>query len=98
MKIRGKISYQGYRFNNEMEYRKYLGIMELIKVGRLKDLEVHPTFDLVVNDRFICKYTATFQFYDPVKEHTRIVHVGLPSNEIKVKLFEAINGIEVENW
>jgi hypothetical protein len=98
MKIKGKISYQGYRFNNEMEYRKYLGIMELIKVGRLKDLEVHPTFELVVNGYEIGSYTPSFTFYDPVKDQKRVVHVGLPSNEIKAKLFHALYGVAVENW
>jgi hypothetical protein len=97
MKIKGKISYQGYRFNSEMEYRKYLGIMELIKVGRLKDLDVHPTYDLIVNEQLITTYTPSFRFYDPIKEQWRIVHIGL-GNDIKIKLFEALYNIKVENW
>lgn len=98
----GKITYHGYKFWSESEYRKYLGLMQLQKSGRIRDIEVHPEYPLIVNDVQVTEYIPSFKFFDPEKNHERIIHVmnsaHNPALELKIKLFEALTNFHVERW
>lgn len=101
--MKGKISIDGYKFKNEIEYRRYRGILELVKEGRLKKLTVYPEYPLIVNDIKVDVFIPTFSFYDPVKEKARIIQVissavSNPLLELRIKLFEALFPIQVERW
>lgn len=100
--MKGKISIDGHQFKNENEYRRYRGVLELVKEGRLKELEVNPEYLLVVNDVVIESYTPTFRFYDPVRKEHRTIQVnGTHHNgllELRIKLYQVLYETEVERW
>ncbi len=100
--MKGKISIDGYHFNNEHEYKRYLGILELVKSGRLKDFDVKPACMLSVNDIVVDVYSPTFRFYDNEKKELRHVQVqsGAANSflELKIRLFEALYEVHVERW
>ena len=100
--MKGKISIDGHQFKNENEYRRYRGVLELVKEGRLKELEVNPEYLLVVNDVVIESYTPTFRFYNPVKKEHRTIQVnGTHHNgllELRIKLYQVLYETEVERW
>lgn len=101
--MKGKISIDGYKFKNEMEYRRYRGILELVKEGRLKDFSVYPDYPLVVNEVQVDIFTPTFYFYDPIKDKKRVIQVMSSATvnsllELRIKLFEALFLIHVERW
>ena len=100
--MKGRITYEGYHFKNPNELRRYKGVMELVKAGRLKDMDVYPQYELVINDISVSEYHPTFRFYDPDKHNYRFIQVMSgtynPALELKIKLFEAIYGETVEKW
>lgn len=101
--MKGKISIDGYKFKNEIEYRRYRGILEFVKEGRLKNLTVYPEYHLIVNDIKVDTFIPTFSFYDPVKGKARVIQVissavSNPLLELRIKLFEALFPIQVERW
>ncbi len=100
--MRGKISIDGHQFKNENEYRRYRGVLELVKEGRLTQLEVNPEYLLVVNDVWIESYSPTFRFYDPIKKEYRTIQVNgthhNPNLELKIKLYQVLFETEVERW
>ncbi len=100
--MRGKIIVDGYHFKNENEYRRYKGIQELVKDGRLQDLDVNPKYPLMVNQVEVDSYSPTFRFYDPVKHAERFIQVSNAAQsaiqELRIRLFEAIYSVKVERW
>lgn len=100
--MKGRISIDGYKFSNEHEYKRYLGLMELIKSGRLEKLYVKEKYPLVVNEIEVDSYSPTFKFYDPAKNEERFVQVmsGITNQllELRIKLFEALYVCHVERW
>jgi hypothetical protein len=99
--MKTKITYHGHNFASEAEYRKYLGLMKLMKEGPVRTLEVHPIYPLIVNEVVICEYSPSFKFLDP-EDKERIVHVMTSAHnstlELKIKLFEALTNYHVERW
>lgn len=57
-----KTFYKGIKFDSKKEYYRYLELEKLHKFGVIKNLEVHPKFDLIVNGMKIGKYTADFRY------------------------------------
>lgn len=100
--MKGKISIHGYTFKNENEYRRYMGILGLVKEGRLSELDVNPKYDLIVNEQLIDSYCPTFIFKDVAKNQYRYIQVNGVSNnpalEMKIRLFSVLYEVEVERW
>ena len=101
--MKGRISLDGHQFANEHEYKRYLGIRELTRTGRLSRFEVKPSFPLIVNEVLVDTYTPTFKFLDPAKNEERIIQVMVsgiknPLLELRIKLFEALYGFHIERW
>lgn len=100
--MKGQIRIDGYKFSNEHEYKRYLGLMELIKSGRLQKLYVKEKYPLVINEIEVDSYAPTFKFYDPAKNEERFIQVmsGVVNQilELRIRLFEAIYGFHVERW
>lgn len=90
----GKLWIEGHTFNNEREYRRYCGLRELAKEGRIDKLEVYPEFPLEVKGKLIAQYTPTFFFLDCSKNAYRVIQIKGKANnpflELKVRLFEAL--------
>ncbi len=62
--MKGQIYYDGYRFKSEGELKRYLGLLEFVKSGRLTNFEVYPIIPLIVNNLHVVDYSPTFQFKD----------------------------------
>ncbi len=100
--MKGQIYYDGYRFKSEGELKRYLGLLEFVKSGRLTNFEVYPIIPLIVNNLHVVDYSPTFQFKDNETHRLRFVQVLSRSPttilELKMKLFEAIYAETVERW
>mgnify|MGYP000853191350 CR=1 FL=1 len=100
--MKGRICIDGYKFTNEHEYKRYLGVMELVKAGRIKNLDVKPQFPLTVNETLVDHYIPSFHFFDPVKNQERFIQVmggtHNPTLELRIRLFEALYNHTVERW
>ncbi len=56
----------GQRFDSKAELRRFHELLLLGNVGEISDLELHPTFPLVVNGVRIGHYTADFRYWDVI--------------------------------
>jgi hypothetical protein len=92
-----KVEADGYKFDSEMEYLYYCELKTRMEKGEIKDLIIHPVFQLqpafTKNGKQwkAMNYEADFQFYDNVTRSLRIVDVKgmmLPEFEMHRKLFE----------
>ncbi len=54
--------YKGLKFDSKKELNRYLELEKLYKLGIIKDLELHPKYDLMVNGVKIGRYTADFKY------------------------------------
>jgi hypothetical protein len=96
-----RVCVDGHAFKNELEYRKYKGVIGLVQKQRLSDLRVHPKYPLRVNGELVGHFDATFEFYDEKERRTRVILVGAahsPAVRMKLKLFETLNEVTVELW
>ncbi len=96
-----RISVDGHSFKNEIDYRKYLGVKQLVSDGRLTGLEIYPKFPLVVRGAKVDVFEATFKFYDNRKKDWRVVLVGANISkplQTKVHFFETLYEMIVERW
>ena len=59
-----KTEMDGYVFDSGAEARRYEELKLLMRAETISRLEIHPEFEIVVNQRRICNYFADFQYYD----------------------------------
>ena len=93
-----RVTVDGIPFDSEMEARRY-GELKMLRLGKLiRNLTIHPTFELRVNGVLLCKYEADFEYDD--ENNARIVE-DVKGNRtalyiLKKKLMKACHGIEVK--
>jgi hypothetical protein len=92
-----KVEADGYKFDSEMEYQYYLELKKRLEDKTIRDLEIHPLFELQPTFTKTGKtwkaihYEADFKFFDMLTSSLRIVDVKgmvLPEFEIHRKMFE----------
>ena len=96
-----KTTIHGITFDSKWESERYLYLKSLEKAGRIKDLELQPRYNILVNNQKICAYVADFKYNkenaDGVWEH--IVEdakgVETPEFKLKKKLMKAVFDIEI---
>ena len=96
-----KITIHGITFDSKWESERYLYLKSLEKAGRIKDLELQPRYNILVNDQKICAYVADFKYNkenaEGIWEH--IVEdakgVETPEFKLKKKLMKAVFDIEI---
>ncbi len=96
-----KTTVDGITFDSKWESERYLYLKSLEKAGRIKDLELQPRYNILVNDQKICAYVADFKYNkenaDGIWEH--IVEdakgVETPEFKLKKKLMKAVFDIEI---
>ena len=89
----------GYTFDSIREAERYNYLSLLLKANEIRDLQIHPCFDLVVKGEVVGKYEADFSYIqrglliveDVKSEFTRT----LPLYRLKKKLMRAIYAIEI---
>ena len=96
-----RIDVDGYSFRNERELQRYWGLLELVKDGRVSELDIHPKYPLTVNQKLIGQYQPTFRFLDQAQHGECFVQVvagNNPFRDFKKALFEAVYETTVEDW
>lgn len=96
-KYRAKpVTFDGYRFASQMEWRRYLQLKILSQNGNIKELKLQPRFDLTINGHKICTYVADFSYQENGTEIVEDVKgVETPVFKLKRKLMRALLGIEL---
>lgn len=89
----------GRRFDSQAEARRYQQLLILGLAGDLQNLELQPTYPLVVNGVKVGTYRADFA-YDCVDTGARVVEdvKGLPTPvyRLKKRLVRALHGIDIQ--
>ena len=95
-----KVKDDGMTFDSKREHARYLHNKQRLKDGEISDLEIHPVYQILVNDQKICRYTADSQYKN--KEGTLIVEdVKSPITartaryRLVKKLMRAVHGITI---
>lgn len=57
-----KVRADGLVFDSEKEWLRYTELVLALKSGLIKQLEVHPKFELSVNGEKVCDYIADFSY------------------------------------
>ncbi len=92
-------SIDGYLFDSQAEAARYRELKLLERAGQIRQLRVHPRYEIVVNGQKICVVEADFEFYDQLEERMRVIDVkglDLPISRLKRKLVKVVFAIEIE--
>lgn len=92
----------GHYFGSRAEAERYLQLLELVTAEVIENLELQPSFDLVVRNVRICRYRADFR-YDvagpPGRPLRTVIEdvkgIVTPEFRLKHKLFDALQPIKV---
>ncbi len=81
----------GISFASAKEGRRYAELKLLERAGQIRNLELQPRFDLIVNGKKVCRYIADFAFFEG-NERIVLDVKGYETREFKLKrkLFEAL--------
>lgn len=85
------------RFASKAEAARYRELKVLARAGKIRDLELQPRYQLVVNGVSIGRYTGDFRYRD----HTGAVVVedckGFRTRDyvLRKKLMKALHGVEI---
>jgi len=91
-----KTTLDGITFDSLMEARRYGELKLLLRNGEIDQLEVHPVYPLVVNDKRIGKYIADFKYMENGREVVEDVKGVLTAvYRLKKKLMQAIYGTNI---
>ena len=88
----------GIRFPSKRESLRYLTLKILLKGGKIADLELQPTYPIMINGNHICLVKLDFRYRDLDTGMTIIEDSkgqDTPVSKIKRKLVQAQYGIEV---
>lgn len=91
----------GVSFDSKAEAARYLELKLLQTAGVIAALEIHPSWQLVVNGVLIGRYTADFSYYDrqagrDVVEDVKSAPTRTRDYVLRRKLMQACHGIEVQ--
>lgn len=96
-----KVVINGNTCDSKLEAKHYNDLLLCQKQGEIKDLQFHPRFDAIVNNKKLGTIELDFKFYDNVQEQWRYVDskgVYTTFSKWKHKHLEAQEGIKVEIW
>lgn len=89
-----KIAYAGIQFASQAEFRRYRELEILQTAGEIQNLRRAQTFQFVIADKKICKYTPDFQYDSDGQSVVEEVKSGTSGKEqayvIRKKLFLAL--------
>jgi len=100
-----KVVVGGIKFDSQKEGRRYVELLEMQKVGYIRDLKLQFRFPLKVNGELVCTYVADFRYEEErpeVGQWTLIVEDVKseftrknPVYRIKKKLLKALLSIDI---
>ena len=93
-----KCTIDGYTFDSLMEGRRYNELNLLQRAGKIHCLNVHPGWDIIINNKHICTVLLDFEYYD--KASKKMVYEDVKGcktalSSLKKKLVEACFSITV---
>lgn len=94
-----KCERDGYIFDSLKEGREYDNLKTRLLAGEIRDLKIHPAYQIFINDQIVCKVEMDFEYYDNQINSIRYIDVkGLdtPISKLKRKMLEAQLSIRVE--
>ena len=94
-----KTLYQGIQFDSRREENRYRELELLEKAGEIRNLELQPRYDFIVNGKKLKHYYKADFRYEEVATQTVIVEdvKGFRTKDYKLKkeLVEVLYGIEI---
>jgi hypothetical protein len=94
-----KTESHGIVFHSKAEAERYEDLMTMQRAGVIRDLELQPKFRVVINDVWICNYSADFAYFDAEREERVVEDVkGGQSTAVfrlKKRLVEAMFSVEI---
>jgi hypothetical protein len=99
-----KARIDGHVFDSQAEARRYGELTLLARAGEIVGLEIHPRFNLVVNDVHVGHYKPDFSYQqarlgdalsDLVVEDVKSAPTLTEASALRMRLFSAIYGIPV---
>lgn len=95
-----KIEMDGFVFDSKGEAGRYVELLAKLTRGEISNLEVHPTFELVIGVFRIGRYTADFRYRvvatgDVVVEDYKSRATMTRDYALRKKLMKALHGINV---
>jgi len=96
-----RVEIDGYWFDSQAEGWRYLDLKLMEKGEMIRELAVHPRYNLDVNGYRIAFYKPDFRYYDVklgqvIVEDVKGGPTNTPVSKIKQKLMKAIHGIDVK--
>lgn len=91
-----KTTVDGIRFDSKKEAKRYVELMDMQKMGMISDLQLQPSYPIVVNGIEVCEYRADFFFRRGETEYVEDTKgFRTPVYKLKKKLVEAMHGIKI---
>jgi hypothetical protein len=84
----------GITFDSKKEANRYTELRMLLSAGVIKDLEIQPRIQLMVNDKSVGYYIGDFRYYDIEKaqlvlEDVKSTATKTPVYKLKKRILEA---------
>lgn len=89
----------GYKFASIKEATEYRNLKLELAAGSISDLEIHPTYPIIINEIEVCKVVLDFAYFDKRVGKKRYIDTKgfeIELSKLKKKLLEAQNNILVE--
>jgi hypothetical protein len=88
----------GIRFDSTAEANRYLDLKLLERAGEIRNLKVHPSWEMRVNGIVIGKFTPDFWYFDTRPKHVESIvedvkspiTAKLPDYRLRLKLWQAL--------
>lgn len=94
-----KIIYQGIQFDSQKEEKRYRELLLMQQAGLIRNLELQPRYDFVVNGKKLKHYYKADFRYEVVRSGQVVTEdvKGFKTKDYKLKkeLVEALYGIEI---
>ena len=93
-----KIELDGYKFDSQAEAKHYwFTLKPKLERGEIKQLEVHPSYSIVIDGEKICRYIADFRYFTAKEVVVEDVKgFKTPVYRLKKKLVEAsFRGVKI---
>lgn len=59
-----KVEFNGIKFDSKAEYQRYVDLLWLLSANKIKDLQVHKKYPLIVNGVKVGQYESDFEYFD----------------------------------
>ena len=93
-----KVELDGYKFDSQAEAKHYwFTLKPKLERGEIRDLEVHPSYAIIIDGEKICRYIADFRYFTMKEVVVEDVKgFKTPVYKLKKKLVEAMyRGVKI---